>query len=101
MAEGVRVEDDGSTACVRVRGEVDIALTPAIDAAVEGLRGRDVVIDLREVSFMSSSGLASLLRAKRQADAEGSRLALRAPSRQVREVLDMTRLTTVFTIVED
>jgi anti-sigma B factor antagonist len=98
MADGVTVEESDDCAVLRVRGEVDIALTPDIDAAIEGILGRDIVIDMRDVTFMGSTGLACLLRSKRQAEAQGTELRLRAPSRQVVEVLDMTRLTTVFTI---
>jgi anti-anti-sigma factor len=97
---GVMVEVDGCRAVVTISGEVDVAITPELDQAVEDLTVAEIEIDLRDVTFMSSSGLASILRAKRHADTTGSTLRLRAPSRQVRELLDMTQLTKVFTIVE-
>lgn len=93
--EGVTVEQVDDRAVVHVRGEVDIATSPALDDVVEQTlaRGaRQVVIDLADVTFMGSSGLASLLRAHRRAAEEGSEVLLRRPSRAVSDVLDMTRL---------
>jgi anti-anti-sigma factor len=95
---GVEVVDVGPPAIVVVRGEVDVATSPELDAVVAALDVGDIVLDLAGVTFMASSGLASLLRADRHAIEHGGRLTLRTPSRQVREVLDMTHLLDRFTI---
>lgn len=97
MADRVDVIDDGRRAVVTVRGEVDIASCPDLDAAVAGSQAREVVLDLSGVTFMASSGLASLLRADRVAAERGGRLMLRSPSRAVVDVLEMTRLADRFT----
>jgi anti-anti-sigma factor len=52
---------------VIVSGEVDIATAPKLYAALNGGRTRDaasVVIDLRAVTFMDSTGLRVLLTAR-------------------------------------
>jgi len=98
MADGVDVTVEGARAIVTVRGEVDIATCPELDAAVAGADAQEVVLDLSAVTFMASSGLASLLRADRVATERGGRLVLRAPSRAVVDVLEMTRLADRFTV---
>ena len=97
MMADVQVEDDGTRAVVRVTGEIDIATSPLLEDAVAQLTAPDVVLDLEGVTFMGSSGLASLLRAARRADGLGGSLRLRV-SKQVRDLLEMTRLTSRFTI---
>jgi len=97
----VQVHHDGPRAIVAVRGEIDIATSPALDDAVAGISSGDIVIDLAGVTFMGSSGLASLLRAARRAEEIGGALSLRAPSKAVCDLLTMTHLVERFTIVVD
>jgi anti-anti-sigma factor len=53
---------------VVVRGELDLATAPELDKVVtDGLdAGRDVVVDLRELEFMDSSGLRVLVSAHKR-----------------------------------
>ena len=84
-----------------VSGEVDFAASPAVDDAVAAVTVGNIELDLAGVTFMGSSGLASLLKADRIATDNGGNLVLRSPSRAVRELLDMTALTYRFTITDD
>jgi anti-sigma B factor antagonist len=97
MTADVMVEEDGRTAVVVVTGEIDIATSPALDDAVAALTTPDIVLDLRGVTFMGSSGLASLLRADRHAQGLGGTLVVRI-SQQVKDLLEMTQLSSRFTI---
>lgn len=99
-AAQVRVEERDGGAVVHVSGEIDIATTPDLDDAVDRITAPTIVLDLAEVTFMGSSGLASLLRASRHATELGGSLELRAPSRPVRDLLEMTHLTDRFTITD-
>ncbi len=100
----VRVVTSGPRAEVAVVGEIDIATCPPLDDAVARL-ARDGVeqltLDLHEVTFLGSSGLASLLRAQRLVTQEGGRVVLRSPSRAVSELLEMTRLKDRFPVEGD
>jgi anti-sigma B factor antagonist len=100
VTAGVHVFDDGARAVVRVTGEIDIATTPELDDAVDALTTPAIVLDLTGVTFMGSSGLASLLRAAKRAAELGGSLELQTPSRSVRDLLAMTHLTDRFTITE-
>jgi len=93
VADGVDViSDDGTRAVLVVHGEVDVVSCPALDGAVAAVTSPEIVLDLADVTFMASSGLASLLRADRQARELGGRLLLRAPSQAVVDLLQMTHL---------
>jgi anti-sigma B factor antagonist len=64
---------------VALRGELDLEHAYTFDEEmrrVEGARPRCLVLDLRGLSFMDSSGLARLLAANRRAQRERRRLLL-------------------------
>ncbi|MDQ3384433.1 MAG: STAS domain-containing protein [Actinomycetota bacterium] len=102
-AGAVEVVHLGATTEVRVRGEIDIATNPMFDAAVASAGEAGVTLlemDLSEVTFMGSSGLAALLRAQRLLRERGARLVLVRPSRAVTDLLEMTKLHERFGIGE-
>jgi anti-sigma B factor antagonist len=83
--------DVGEDGVIVVRGEVDMAAGPLLDAAI-GTQEHDgpVVLDLGGVEFIDSSGLRSLLGASRRASARGSSVVLRDVSPEVGRLLDIT-----------
>lgn len=88
---------------VKVRGEVDLYSSPQLRAALTENLPRDVRklgVDLSEVPYMDSSGVATLVEALRTAKAQQATLAILSPSSQVMKVLQLSRLDTVFEIRE-
>jgi anti-sigma B factor antagonist len=80
-------------AWVRVTGELDIATAPQLAQMLGRAEERcqRVVLDLRQVAFMDSSGVRVILDANLRANAAGRRLVLvRGPS-HVDRVLDLAR----------
>jgi len=63
-----------------------------LGAALESAPGRWVAVDLSEVTFMDSAGLAALARAAAQYDEQDRSLVIRNPSRAVLRVLTLTGL---------
>lgn len=88
----VTVGEQNGAMVVAPRGELDIAGTARFDEAVDTAlsSGGDVVIDLRELSFIDSSGLRSLLRAARAASDGGTRLTILRGSGPVERALAIT-----------
>jgi anti-anti-sigma factor len=93
-----QIEVDCESGVVTGRGEIDLAaaddLRTAIDAALDVDRGRTVVVDLRDVTFIDSTGIKELLRPT----VDGFSVALRQPSVAVRRVLELSGLVETVTI---
>jgi anti-anti-sigma factor len=89
---------------VRVAGEVDVATSALLAAAVARAmdvahEGRtDLVVDLAHVRFIDVSGINVLLSATNQARGADRSLVLRSPSRAVRRLLDVLRLDGVLAV---
>ncbi len=99
----IDVIDDGDAVVLVVAGELDPLsgpdLTQAIEAALTSPR-TSVVLDLAGVGFIDSSGLRTLIEAHTRALDMGGDLSLRRPSQATRRLLDITDLTSVFSIVD-
>jgi anti-sigma B factor antagonist len=91
----VRVSAAPSGWVLRVAGELDAASAPQLVAAFQELTpdGREVVVDIAEVSFIDSSGLRALLVIRQEAAATERILLVRRPARQARRLLQMSGLT--------
>jgi anti-sigma B factor antagonist len=89
-------DDGGGQTVLALRGEIDLSNVDHLSRAIDArLKPADrVVFDLSGVEFMDTSGIALLLTTVNSvAEAE-----IRAPSRQVRRVLEATGLTSVLRI---
>jgi stage II sporulation protein AA (anti-sigma F factor antagonist) len=78
------------TLTIGLDGELDIASAPRLGqllAELERDRWPTVVLDLRHLSFIDSSGIRALLAANRQIGGQGGRLVVRNVSRPVRRTL--------------
>jgi anti-anti-sigma factor len=98
-----RREGDDAHRVLAVDGELDITTAPVLErevnrCAVDGTE--EIVIDLRDVAFIDSSGLRSLVVAKRMCDRRHVKLSLRDPSAHARRILDLTGLNRLFVVDE-
>jgi anti-anti-sigma factor len=68
---------------VSVRGDIDLSTLAKATAALDGARAgaRSLVLDLREVDFMDTSGLRLIIEEQRRAAATGYRFAVIRGSR--------------------
>jgi anti-sigma B factor antagonist len=91
---------EGGQVVAVLRGELDVADAANVAArlAVIASREREVVVDLSGLEFMDSSGLAALVRARKNARDAGSDLVLAAPPQQVLRLLNITRLADAFCV---
>ena len=88
---------------VAVRGEVDISTVPRLNELLaEALdKSSTVVVDLTNLDFLDSSGIAALVRAQERASTELAALVLRSPNRAVRRVLSISGVDQVMVIDGD
>ena len=98
-AFSVRIERRGDAAVVVPTGELDLATAPALEASLARAFEDDcghVVLDLRELEFIDSSGLRTLLTARRQAEDAGQRFSLVAGHRGLERTLEIAGVHKVF-----
>src|ERR1700754_2183352 len=92
----VETEAAGDALVVRVRGELDLATAPALeDVVLPALRdGGRVVLDLRVLEFMDSTGVRVIVAAHLAAGESGGSLALvrTDPEGPVGRVLEISGL---------
>lgn len=101
MTEAIR-EMNGSLV-VALGGEIDLDRAPAVRRQLLDCvkRGQDVLVDLSAVTYIDSSGIASLVEALQWAKRRGSDLRLVAVSPQALRVFELARLDKVFSIHPD
>lgn len=99
----VQVGSHPGATVVTVIGELDLTTGGTLEERLRELRDADaelVIVDLREVEFMDSTGLSVLVRAHQRAQEAGHRLALVNGGSQVRRLLDITGIADRLTVVD-
>lgn len=95
--------DAGDGALVAPRGDLDLATVGALDGALR--RAEEsyelVVLDLRQVPFMDSSGLHALIAADLRMRERGGRLVIVQGGDQIRRLLGLTGADKQLEVVED
>ena len=82
---------DGITK-IALSGELDMATVDVLADALticERDGGKAIMLDLRDLTFMDSSGLRAFLQARARSEENGQSLLLVAPSRPVRKVFEV------------
>jgi anti-sigma B factor antagonist len=96
----IDVQREGDDAVVHLAGELDISTSPDLQDVLADLtdRPRRVVVDLSDLEFIDSTGLAALLGAHKALDEQGGTLELRHPNKMVVGLVQITGLDDVFEI---
>jgi anti-sigma B factor antagonist len=91
----IGVSSEGERIVLRLDGELDLASVPALEDAMteETLDGMaEVVLDLRGLEFIDSTGLRAILLQDKRSTERGQTFALVRGSEQVQRLLDLTHL---------
>jgi anti-sigma B factor antagonist len=94
----------GGAVCVALRGELDLEHAYTFDEELRRVeRGRPhcLVLDLRGLSFLDSSGLARLLAARRRARRDKRRLVLLRGGASVSRLMAITAVAEHFETVSE
>jgi anti-anti-sigma factor len=94
----------GRTAVIALSGELDLAGAAALEDELGRLEAGPldaIVLDLRDVTFMDSSGLRVIAVANQRAQERGRRLALVPGGDQVMRVFEITRMRERLDFVDD
>jgi len=100
------VDADDGRVTFTPRGELDLATAPELEDKVlfairEG--GRQVVLDLRELSFMDSTGVRTIVSAHQAADESGCELRVVRPAREspVSRVIEISGIDEALGLVDE
>jgi anti-sigma B factor antagonist len=77
------------------QGELDLATVDQVEREIQQLRARgfsDITLDLRQITFMDSTGMCLLLRLDAAARSDGSSFAIIDAEGPIRRLLTLTRL---------
>lgn len=92
------VERRGGGACLQLAGELDMNTAPELAAVLDQLAAagtHHVLLDLSELTFCDSIGLAAFVRGDNRATASGGWLRLTGATGRVHRVLAVTGLAEV------
>jgi anti-anti-sigma factor len=93
----------GGPSRIRVQGELDLRDAPELGRCLDAERaaGHDVVVDLRELTFIDSSGLAILVWAAESAAHSGRGLTILPGPPNVMRTFEITGLRRLLPFAED
>ena len=94
---------NGSSAWVRPVGDLDLDTVYRVEAALEGLRSEgwgDLVLDLRGLTFMDSTGLRLVIRWHTAARDDGFRFAIVPGPDVVQRVFRLTGMDAHLTVAD-
>jgi anti-sigma B factor antagonist len=97
-----RLEQDGAAFRIELAGEVDLAAQPELDRLLsesDGAREGTVLLDLSRVTFLDSTGLHWLLRARDAIARSGGTLAIAVGDGPVRSVLALSGIDRLLPLV--
>jgi anti-sigma B factor antagonist len=90
----IELAENGAALVIRIVGELDAAsrrsIEPALLRAIPS--GASVIIDLADLTFCDSSGVAMFIAAHEKAEAKNTALSFRHPQGPVRRVFEITGL---------
>jgi len=95
---------DGRDVVVVIRGEVDLASAPRLEYGLFDLieQGNlSIVLDLRDLQFIDSTGLAVLTKARERAHREGSQFALMHLPATAKRLLEILGELSAFDLRDD
>jgi len=85
-----------------LKGELDLHVIPEITASLDAIidkRPERLVVDLSDVSYIDSAGLAALIQAMQKVQAYGGQFSLAGLETTLRSIFNMSRLDEVFEIL--
>jgi anti-sigma B factor antagonist len=99
----VEERNEGSAWVLAASGELDLRTSPQLEDRLDRVWGSGaelVILDLRQIEFMDSTGLRVLLGAHQRAQEMSRRFALVRGADQVERVLTLTGVRDLLTIVD-
>jgi anti-sigma B factor antagonist len=99
----VETRNGDQAVVIGVTGELDLASSPALEQELEAgvaTQAEVVIVDLRRLEFMDSTGLSVLVRAHQRATENGQRFGVVRGPQQVQRLLSLTGVADRITLAD-
>jgi anti-sigma B factor antagonist len=97
----VDVRNEDRAVVFAVEGELDLASSPTLEQAIDRVSEDDIdllIVDLRELRFMDSTGLHALVKANKRAGEAGRKFAVVQGGAQIQRLLSLTGVGDLLTV---
>jgi anti-sigma B factor antagonist len=87
-----------------LKGEIDLHVSPSVTTSLNQMiekKPERMVVDLSDVTYIDSAGLASLIEAMQKVESYGGKFVLAGLQETVRSIFEISRLDQVFQIFPD
>ena len=94
------VKEEGNISTVFLNGEIDMDVADKAKAAINPLieTGKEVHINLKDVSYMDSSGISVLIESHQKAGEKNTKVILKDISKPVLKVIMMAKLEQILNL---
>ena len=91
---------ENSTLTMMIEGRIDTQTAPDLLKAVEDSIGNvsDLVLDFTNVSYISSAGLRSVLKAQNYMDEKGGTMVIRGAAKNIKNIFNVTGFDSFLTL---
>ncbi|MFZ5519032.1 MAG: STAS domain-containing protein [Candidatus Zhuqueibacterota bacterium] len=99
----IEVTKKGDFSILQISGDVDLYSSPQVREHIVNLIDRkspNLLVNLADVTYMDSSGVATLVEALQLTNKKGGRLKLYNLGNAIRDVFELSRLDKVFDICD-
>ena len=95
-----KVTEEGNVSTVFLNGEIDMDVTEKAKEVILPLveTGKEVHLNLKDVSYMDSSGISVLIESHQKAEELGTKVTLKEVSKSVLKVIMMAKLEMVLNL---
>jgi len=99
-----RVPERDRSNVLPLKGEIDLHVSPSVTASLNSMiekKPERLVVDLSDVTYIDSAGLAALIGAMQKVEGYGGKFLLAGLQETVRSIFEISRLDQVFQIFPD
>ena len=99
----IDIREKDSVKIVDLKGEVDLYNSPSLRTEFSNLlkkKEKAILINLKQVNYIDSSGLATFVELLQKMSAYGGKLKLSGLGRSIKNVFEVSRLDGVFSILD-
>ena len=95
-----KVTEEGNISTVYLNGEIDMDVTESAKEVILPLieAGKEVHLNLKDVSYMDSSGISVLIESHQQALEKGNKVIVKEVSKSVLKVIMMAKLEQILNL---